>query len=107
MTTRTSALPLAEKRKPGFAYHQPADGQQLHAGAKARLELAFNSALRKLNLVDRGDPICDLVARKVIKVGRSGVTNAIAIAENACRQLDSAATPSQPAAADAATPSTP
>jgi len=71
------------------------------------LELAFNSALRKLNLVDRGDPICDLVARKVIKVGRSGVTNAIAIAESACRQLDSAATPSQPAAADAATPSTP
>jgi hypothetical protein len=68
------------------------------------LELAFNNALRKLNLVDRSDPACEIVAREVIKVGRSGVTNAVAITEIACRQLDFAATSSHPAATAAASP---
>jgi hypothetical protein len=51
------------------------------------LELAFSQALSKLNLVDRNDPICDIVARKVIEIASSGVTDAIAIAEMAFRQL--------------------
>jgi hypothetical protein len=50
-------------------------------------ELAFNHTLRKLNLVDRNDPICEIVARKVIEIEASGVTNAIAISEIAFRQL--------------------
>ena len=51
--------------------------------------LAFNSALRKLNLVESNDdPLRDLVARKIIEVGTTeGVTNALAIAEIAVRQL--------------------
>ena len=53
------------------------------------LELAFNNTLRKLNLVDRNDPICEMIARSVIKIGESGVTNAVAITETACRQLAS------------------
>ena len=52
------------------------------------IELAFKCALRKLDLVDRGnDPVCEIVARKVIEVGKSGVTNAVAISEIAVRQL--------------------
>jgi hypothetical protein len=51
------------------------------------LELAFNNTLRKLNLVDRNDPICEIVARKVIEIAASGVTNAVAISEIALRQL--------------------
>ncbi|MGY4233015.1 hypothetical protein ACVIIW_001962 [Bradyrhizobium sp. USDA 4449] len=51
------------------------------------LELAFNHALRKLDLVDRNDPICEIVARKVIEIGTSGVSNAVAIAELTFRQL--------------------
>jgi len=38
-------------------------------------------------LVDRNDPVCEIVARKVIEVGASGVTNASAIAQIAFRQL--------------------
>jgi hypothetical protein len=50
--------------------------------------LAFNNALHKLDLVGRNDPVCDLVARKVIEIGTTeGVTNALAIAEIALRQL--------------------
>ena len=51
------------------------------------VELAFNYALRKLNLTDRSDPICEIVARKVVEIGLSGVTDAVAIAETAFRQL--------------------
>lgn len=51
------------------------------------LELAFNRTLRKLNLVDRNDPICEIVARKVIEIEATGVTNAVAISEIAFRQL--------------------
>ncbi len=57
------------------------------------LELAFNSTLRKLGLVDRHDPICEIVARKVIEIGSSGVANAVAIAEMASRQLDPRSSP--------------
>jgi len=51
------------------------------------IELAFNYTLRKLSLVNRNDPVCEVVARKVIEVGTSGFTNAVAIGEIAYRQL--------------------
>ena len=57
------------------------------------LELAFNNTLDKLNLVDRNDPICQILARKVIEIGSSGATNAIAIAEIAYRQLGPGSSP--------------
>jgi hypothetical protein len=51
------------------------------------LELAFNVTLRKFNLVDRNDPICEIIARKIIEIGTNGVTNAVAMSEIAFRQL--------------------
>jgi L-serine deaminase len=51
------------------------------------IELAFNATLRKLGLVDRNDPVCEMVARKVIEIAESGITNAVAISEMALRQL--------------------
>jgi hypothetical protein len=51
------------------------------------LKLAFNDTLRKLNLVNRGDPICEIVARKVIEIGSDGASDAAAITEIAFVQL--------------------
>ncbi len=51
------------------------------------IELAFKQTLHKLSLVDRNDPICELVARKVIQIGASGPMNAIAISEIVFRDL--------------------
>jgi hypothetical protein len=51
------------------------------------LELAYSRVLRRLKLVDRNDPICEIVAQTVIKIGASGANDAAAIAEMACRQL--------------------
>ena len=51
------------------------------------LELAFRRALRKLELVDRNDPICEIVARKVIEIDRGGTQDPREIARLAARQL--------------------
>ncbi len=51
------------------------------------LELAFKQTLRKLDLVDSENPVRQMVARKVIEIGATGVTNAVAISEIAYRQL--------------------
>jgi hypothetical protein len=46
-----------------------------------RLNIAYAKALRMLDLVDRSDPITELVAKKVIEVGTSGVTDPQEIAD--------------------------
>ena len=51
------------------------------------LELAFSNTLRMLNLVDRNDPICEIVARKVIEIGATGITDDVAISAIAFQQL--------------------
>ncbi|MDT4737067.1 hypothetical protein [Bradyrhizobium sp. WYCCWR 12699] len=51
------------------------------------LELAFNHALRKLDLVDRDDPICDLIAKRMIDISMRGVTDAVALAEITVREI--------------------
>ncbi|WP_439369636.1 hypothetical protein [Bradyrhizobium sp. DASA03120] len=59
------------------------EGSDLTPEQRHVYELAFNAALRKLDLVDRS-----LVARKIIEIGSRGVTNALALAEMASKQLD-------------------
>jgi hypothetical protein len=49
------------------------------------IELAFNDALGKLHLVDRNDPISEMIARKVIEISSSGINDASAISETAVR----------------------
>jgi len=51
------------------------------------LNKAFDRALRALHLVDRGDPICEMVARTVIEVAKNGMLDPDAIAEETVRQL--------------------
>lgn len=51
------------------------------------LELAFKHTLRKLDLVDRNDPVCDLVARKMLDVYKRGVTDAVALTEITIREI--------------------
>ena len=51
------------------------------------LNLAFIRALRLLHLKDRSDPICEIVARKIIEIGATGASDPVAISEIAARQL--------------------
>jgi hypothetical protein len=52
-----------------------------------RLNRAFTYALNRLHLVDRNDPVCDIVARKVIEIDRAGIHDPEEISRLAAKQL--------------------
>jgi hypothetical protein len=52
-----------------------------------RLNRAFTFTLRSLSLVDRNDPICEIVARKVIEIDRAGTHDPDEISRLATKQL--------------------
>lgn len=52
-----------------------------------RLKRAFNLALNSLHLVDRNDPICEMVAHKIIEIGLDGTRDPQEIAALAIKQL--------------------
>jgi hypothetical protein len=51
------------------------------------LVMAFKLALRDLHLVDRNDPVSDIVARKVIEIGTDGVREPQEIANRVIKVL--------------------
>jgi hypothetical protein len=53
----------------------------------ALLNLAFTQALRMLCLVDRKDCLCELVAKKIIEVGATGIREPSEIARVAIKKL--------------------
>ena len=52
-----------------------------------RLVAAYEQALRGLGLVDRGDPIAEMVAKKVIHIAEGGVRDPTDIAALAIMEL--------------------
>jgi len=52
-----------------------------------RLNLAFERTLRDLHLVDRDDPLTEIVAKKVIKLGLDGVRDPAEIAKAVIEDL--------------------
>jgi hypothetical protein len=60
---------------------------ELEAEDMTRLVTAYEETLRALRLVDRTDPIADLVARKVIEIGLSSDRDAAEISNLAVKQL--------------------
>jgi hypothetical protein len=53
----------------------------------SRLTTAYEQALRGIGLVDRDDPLSEMVAKKVIKIARSGVRDPTDIAARAIEEL--------------------
>jgi hypothetical protein len=52
-----------------------------------RLNRAFTFTLKSLHLVNRNDPICEIVARKVIEIDAAGTREPEEIAKRAVREL--------------------
>ncbi|MGY4195804.1 hypothetical protein ACVMIH_004341 [Bradyrhizobium sp. USDA 4503] len=48
---------------------------------------AFSLALHSMGLVDRNDPLCEIVARKVIEIGKTGALDAKGVAEAAVASI--------------------
>ena len=60
---------------------------KLEPAAQKALRLAFIRTLRLLGLVDRNDPVCEIVACKIMEIGATGASDPIAISDIAVRQL--------------------
>ncbi len=52
-----------------------------------RLDRAYRHTLRSLYLVDRDDPVAEIVAKTVIEIGATGVRDPAEISRIAVRQL--------------------
>jgi hypothetical protein len=52
-----------------------------------RLDRAFVFTLETLHLVDRNDPVCDIVARKVIEIDAAGIHDPHEIANRAAKEF--------------------
>ena len=52
-----------------------------------RLNKAYSYALRSLSLVDRNDPFTEMIARKVIEIGATGVTDPAKISQLAIKHF--------------------
>ena len=51
-----------------------------------RLNRAYVLALRSLHLVERNDPLTELIARKIVEIGATGMLDPVDIAEIAVRR---------------------
>nr|QIG99678.1 hypothetical protein G6P99_38500 [Bradyrhizobium sp. 6(2017)] len=52
-----------------------------------RLNRAFTFSLKSLHLVDRNDPVSDIVARKVIEIDKSGAHDPHEIAARVAKEF--------------------
>jgi hypothetical protein len=57
------------------------------AGGNRGLNRCLEATLKRLRLVDRSDPITDLIAKKIIEVGRRGVRDPEQISALASKEL--------------------
>jgi hypothetical protein len=60
---------------------------KLEPAEREVLNLAYIRALRLLHLKDRSDPVCEIVARKIIEIGATAAGDPVVISEIAARQL--------------------
>jgi hypothetical protein len=52
-----------------------------------KLNRAYSYALRSLSLVDRNDPLSEMLARKIIEIGATGISDPVEISKIAVRKF--------------------
>ena len=62
-------------------------GYQLEPEELEILTAAFNRALRSLGVVDRNDPLTELIAREIIEIGATSVRDPVEICKIAFKRL--------------------
>ena len=53
----------------------------------ARLTTAYEETLRRIGLVDRNDPITEMIAKKIIEIGQRGVQDPMLLSELTIREM--------------------
>ncbi len=53
----------------------------------SRLTTAYEQALRTIGIVDRGDPLAELVAKKIIEIAQTGIREPADISAQAIKEI--------------------
>ena len=53
----------------------------------SRLTTAYEQALRTIGIVDRGDPLAELLAKKIIEIAQTGVREPADISAQAIKEI--------------------
>jgi len=53
----------------------------------SRLTTAYEQALRTIGIVDRGDPLAELLAKKIVQVAQTGVREPADISAQAIKEI--------------------
>ncbi|QHO74222.1 hypothetical protein ACH79_17880 [Bradyrhizobium sp. CCBAU 051011] len=53
----------------------------------SRLTTAYEQALRAIGIVDRGDPLAELLAKKIIEVAQTGIREPADISARAIKEI--------------------
>ena len=53
----------------------------------SRLTTAYEQAVRTMGIVDRGDPLAELLARKIIEVAQTGIREPADISAQAIKEI--------------------
>ncbi|MBI5318096.1 hypothetical protein [Bradyrhizobium sp.] len=73
-----------------MAIHRILQNMPLAPEDTGRLVAAYEATLQALGLADRSDPLTELVARKIVEIGQSGVRDPLQISKLAVTDLGAA-----------------
>ncbi|MEH2537061.1 MULTISPECIES: hypothetical protein [unclassified Bradyrhizobium] len=62
--------------------NMPMGPEEIH-----RLTTAYEQALRAIGIVDRGDPLAELLAKKIIEVAQTGIREPADISAQAIKEI--------------------
>jgi hypothetical protein len=71
----------------GMPIHRLLRNGQIKPQDLQRLDRAFTFTLKSLHLVDRDDPICEIIARKVFEIDAAGTHEPKEIAKMAVKEF--------------------
>jgi hypothetical protein len=74
-------------RAASMAIYRIFQNNRLEPEQIARLSEAYEQTLRTLSLVDRNDPLTEMIAKKIIEIGQTGVKEPVQISELAIKDL--------------------
>jgi hypothetical protein len=63
------------------------EGTSLAQEQVTRLNAAYERALRALYLVDRNDPLTEIIAKKIIEISQTGISDPAQISQRAVEDL--------------------
>jgi hypothetical protein len=85
VTAANMSLPKAQRRP--MPIYRLLQNMPMGPEEISRVTTAYEEALRAIGVVDRGDPLAELLARKIIEVAQTGIREPADISDQAIKEI--------------------